>query len=67
MANVVLEICLHATDGGIERPNAAMTGWAAHFLVGIAFQSVVNRDADPFAPCFQFAGIVADCGHGADI
>jgi hypothetical protein len=50
-----------------ERPNTAVASRASHFLVRMTAQSILNREANPLATPFHFAGIVADFTHLADI
>jgi hypothetical protein len=66
VVRVVLEMC-SVTGGGVERPNTTMASGASHFLVGMTTQSAFNRETNPLATPFHFAGIVAAFTHLADI
>jgi hypothetical protein len=62
----VFETCSHAISGDIQWLDATMARRASHFLVGITLQSFQNREVNPLATRFQFAGIVTDFIHAAE-
>jgi hypothetical protein len=63
---VVLEMC-SVIAGGMVRPDTTMASGASHLLVGMTTQSAFNRQANPLATSFHFAGIVEGFIHLADI